>query len=675
MRISLSSIPLLPILIGVVCGTIFDTILPSIFIIATIICAVIAFIAKRNTIAITLLSTTLGWGNASIHNAPLVEPQYIGKDLVFSGTVKSVINKDAIRTLIVEVDEVYDSTTLHIKPIKNCIYIPSLNPVVEKGDRITYMGKLDYLKDQRDLPYEFNLVKHYNRKGIYTSSFVQPENISITGHEDSWIWTLQNFRDEISHIIASLPLSVGCIEFLNATITGDTSMLSEEQRIKYSASGLAHILALSGLHVGIITFFVTFLLYPIDLIRGRKMRYIITLIILWIYAIMTGLSPSVTRAVIMATVFLTAHIFQRHHSPFNSLCLAAIIVLIISPQSLFDIGFQLSFTAVASILLLSKHLNPISRRHRIAYNFVSIMNVSTAAMIGTGIISAFYFHNFPIYFLLANIIASYLLPIIIIGGLFALLLSILGISPLWICSGIEFCYNLIDSLTVFITNLPGAQIDNIYFKGWLLIPYFATLGCLLFALHLKKKMWWILTLCMGSFAVTMGYIAQPQHCTTEYFIPRNSYYTNIIVKDSTNVYLISTAKGGDSIDAINKCNKKYKDYLGQIGLDSITPANKYFETNRIFRQEKMLVIGSDMIKIISDNKDVYESNLKPKYALVCRGYNGNILNVYNIVSPDTIILSKDLHKKRMNRYIDSCIKHDIPHISLNENGFHRIISN
>ena len=673
MRISLSSIPLLPILIGVVCGTIFDTILPSIFIIATIICAVIAFIAKRNIIAIILLATTLGWGNSTIRNAPIINYEYLKKELIFEGTALSIHEKDEIRTIIVEIDEVYDSTVHHIKPIKNCIYIPSLNPVVEKGDRITYMGKLDYLKDQRDLPYEFNLVKHYNRKGIYTSSFVQPENISITGHEDSWIWTLQNFRDEISHIIASLPLSEGCIEFLNATITGDTSMLSEEQRIKYSASGLAHILALSGLHVGIITFFVTFLLYPIDLIRGRKMRYIITLIILWIYAIMTGLSPSVTRAVIMATVFLTAHILQRHHSPFNSLCLAAIIVLIISPQSLFDIGFQLSFTAVASILLLSKHLNPISRRHRIAYNFVSIMSVSTAAMIGTGIISAFYFHNFPIYFLLANIIASYLLPIIIIGGLFALLLSVLGISPLWICSGIEFYYNLIDSLTVFITNLPGAQIDNIYFKGWLLIPYFATLGCILFALHLKKKMWWILTLCMGSFAVTMGYIAQPQHCTTEYFIPRNSYYTDIIVRDSTAMYIISTSRGGDSIDAYNKCIDKYADYIGWHKVNTITRVPANFSAKRLYRKEQIVVAGDDYIYIVDDDNDLCRLGSKPRYALVCRGFKGNILDVKSCIDPDTILLSCDLHKKRHLRYADSCKVHNIPYISLRDTCFHRVI--
>ena len=132
MRISLSSIPLLPILIGVVCGTIFDTILPSIFIIATIICAVIAFIAKRNIIAIILLATTLGWGNSTIRNAPITNYEYLEKELIFEGTALSIQEKDEIRTIVVELDGVKDSSLYHHIPlVKSCLYIPSLNPIIE----------------------------------------------------------------------------------------------------------------------------------------------------------------------------------------------------------------------------------------------------------------------------------------------------------------------------------------------------------------------------------------------------------------------------------------------------------------------------------------------------------------------------------------------------------------
>lgn len=674
MRISLSSIPLLPILIGVVCGTIFDTILPSFFIIATIICAVIAFIAKRNIIAIILLATTLGWGNSTIRNAPIINNEYLEKELIFEGTALSIHEKDEIRTIVVELDGVKDSSLHHHIPlVKSCLYIPSLNPIIEVGDRIAYLGTLELLKDRRDLPYEFDIVRHYNRKGIYTSSFIQPEDIIIVNSNNSWISQLEKYRNNITHLIASLPLSSGSIEFLNATITGDTSMIDNEQRIKYSTSGLAHILALSGLHVGIITLFIAFILYPINIVKGGRLRYSITIILLWLYAIMTGLSPSVTRAVIMATVFLTAHILQRHHSPFNSLCLAAIILLIITPESLYNIGFQLSFIAVASILLFAEPLNPISQRNRILHNITSIACVSMAAMIGTGIISAFYFHNFPVYFLLANIATSYLLPIIIIGGIIAIISMAIGIEPIWICHCIDFLYSIIDWLTTFITSLPGAQIDKIYFNGWIILPYFVAIIALFVSIYKKKWRWSILALCFGIFTIIMGYATQPQHNTTEYFIPRNSYYTNIVMRDTTAMYLISTSKGGDSIDALDKCADKYADYMGWHDVDSITHVPFSFSTTRLYRKDNFVIVGNDVIYIIDNENDIYPINIKPRYALVCRDFKGNVLDIPKTINPDTILLSSDLHKKRHLRYVDSCRIHDIPHISLRDTCFHRVI--
>ncbi|MBR5332669.1 MAG: ComEC/Rec2 family competence protein [Muribaculaceae bacterium] len=674
MRISLSSIPLFPILIGVVCGTIFDAILPSIFIIAIVICAVVAFIAKRNIIAIILLATTLGWGNSTIRNAPVINSEYLEKELIFEGTALSIQEIDEIRTIIVKIDAVKDSSSCkHLPHIKSCLYIPSLNPTIEVGDRISYLGELKYLKDRRDLPYEFDIVRHYNRKGIYTSSFIQPENITIIGYDNSWLFRPEKYRSNITHLIASLPLTSGCIEFLNATITGDTSMIGEEQRIKYSISGLAHILALSGLHVGIITFFIAFILYPINIVKGGSLRYAITIILLWIYAILTGLSPSVTRAVIMATIFLSAHILQRHHSPFNSLCLAAIILLSFTPESLYNIGFQLSFVAVASILLFAERLNPISRRKRILYNIVSIACVSMAAMIGTGIISAFYFHNFPVYFLFANIATSYLLPIIIIGGIIATISIAIGIDPVWLCHCIDFLYNIIDWLTSFITSLPGAQINRIYFNGWIILPYFAAIIALFVSIYKKKWRWSVLALSFGIFTIIMGYATQPRHNSTEYFIPRNSYYTNIIMRDTTAMYLISTSKGGDSIDALNKCVEKYENYIGWHDVDSILRIPTSFSSKRLYRRNNFVVVGNDVIYIIDNEDDLYPINIKPRYALVCRGFKGNVLDIYQIINPDTILLSSDLHKKRHFRYVDSCLVHDIPYISLRNTCFHRVV--
>ena len=225
------------------------------------------------------------------------------------------------------------------------------------------------------------------------------------------------------------------IAFYIATITGDDSFLTDDSREEYSRSGLAHILALSGLHVAIIATVIAALLFPLHLMRQRKLRYIITIVILWIYAIVTGLSPSVTRAVVMTSMFLIALMIERRNSSLNALCFAALVILLFSPMSLYSIGFQLSFCAVASILIFANRMNPISPRHKIAYHFTSLITVSISAMIGTGLISAYYFHTFPVYFLLSNIIVLLILPFVLGGGILLTLLLAFGIDG---ANGITF---------------------------------------------------------------------------------------------------------------------------------------------------------------------------------------------------------------------------------------------
>ena len=292
-------------------------------------------------------------------------------------------------------------------------------------------------------------------------------------------------------------------------------------------------------------------------------------------------------------------------------------------------------------------------------------------MIGTGIIAAFYFHNFPIYFLISNIVATYLLPIIIIGGIIAIIISGLGFDPTFICIITDYAYKIIDWITTSITTLPGASIDTIYFNGWILIPYFGCVACLYLSLKHNRLVWYIITTIFVIFTITISLISREQYPNSEYYIPRNTYYTNIILRDSSSMYIISTAHGGDSIDVVNNCEKKYKDYMGWRNVDTLIYVSNNFKDNNILRNDPFIVIGEDAIAIIDNDNDVMTYNTRPRYALVCNGFKGNIIDVYKTISPDTILLSKDLNKRRINRYIDSCATHKIPFISLREKGFYK----
>ena len=173
----------------------------------------------------------------------------------------------------------------------------------------------------------------------------------------------------------------------------------------------------------------------------------------------------------------------------------------------------------------------------------------------------------------------------------------------------------------------------------------------------------------------MGYLTQSQYPTTEYFIPRNAYYTNIIVRDTTSLYIISTATGGDSIDAFNKCLDKYHDYIGRRNIDSIIHVPNNINAKHLYRKDATIVAGTDLIIIIDNDNDLKYPTHKPKYSLVCRGFKGNILDVNKIINADTILLSRDLNKRRHDKYVDSCQTHNIPYISLRDTCFHKVLIN
>lgn len=226
------------------------------------------------------------------------------------------------------------------------------------------------------------------------------------------------FRDDALGVLAALTL-------------GDKRMLSDEVRATYTDAGVAHALALSGLHVGIIYAMLAFLMQGV--IRKRSIRWLRELVIiavLWLFALLVGMSASVVRAVSMYTLYVLARWISRDSSPIHVLSLAALSMLLVHPLYLFDIGFQLSYMAMLAILWLEPRLEQLFARcslPRIPAYFVSILCMSLAAQIGTFPLSLYHFGTFPTYFLLTNLLVVPLLSLLLPLTLLWWLLTLLGI--------------------------------------------------------------------------------------------------------------------------------------------------------------------------------------------------------------------------------------------------------
>ena len=155
-------------------------------------------------------------------------------------------------------------------------------------------------------------------------------------------------------------------------LLGDKSYMPDETRQIFSNAGIAHILALSGLHVGIIIVLISSILFPLGFFIPRKIIYLITIVFLWIFAFITGMSASVVRASIMATFYLSAKILERQNDSINALLGAITLILIVNPSALYDVGLQLSALTVTSIILFSEKLNFIDRyKHPRLYHIFS----------------------------------------------------------------------------------------------------------------------------------------------------------------------------------------------------------------------------------------------------------------------------------------------------------------
>ena len=269
MKPPLSYIPLLPIVIGFVIGTaIGDFSWPLYLAILPALLSAILFWRGLSLWGISIMAISIGWLNAAVRMPAPIDQSQTANPTQYRAIVNDITESENSRHLTVDIDGVGLCR----------ITTPSLFPIIICGDSIAFTTCLEKPQNRHDLPLEWDIETYMHHKGIVAIAYLQPEKISVNGHSNDLYWKLRQLRDKVTSIIGESNLSGPTIAFYIATITGDDSFLTDDSREQYSRSGLAHILALSGLHVAIIATVIAALLFPLHLMRQRKLRYIITII-------------------------------------------------------------------------------------------------------------------------------------------------------------------------------------------------------------------------------------------------------------------------------------------------------------------------------------------------------------------------------------------------------------
>ena len=296
---------------------------------------------------------------------------------------------------------------------------------------------------------------------VYTGKFKQlksPDNYN-------WVQHAQRLRIRMMDYYRKLGFEGDELALLAALTLGDKGEVSDQLRESYSVAGASHLLAISGMHIGIVCFLISSVLFWMPK-RWRwiyLLRNLIIIICLWSYAYLIGFAPSAVRAVTMLSLLLMAQAFQRQSFTLNTLFATAFFMLLVNPTWLFDIGFQLSFVAVLALLTLQPMLYQLLPTHtKIVRGLWNAITVTLAAQIGTAPLICYYFSRFSTYFLLSGIVLVTLIFIIMYAVAFMLLLAPLPTIQAWIVVVVKWLLSFLNSSTAWIEHLPLSSLDGIY---------------------------------------------------------------------------------------------------------------------------------------------------------------------------------------------------------------------
>lgn len=596
--------PFLRLLIGLVVGILLAQFIDIPiwgFTTVTISAALLLFIWRASVIPVRrftfdwleglvffLLIISVGYGRAYIHQDLIKESHFSHHLATYDSFVFELLQpaepKARSTQLIGKVLAVNDSLKSRETTGKLLIYLkPDSSSALPKfGDQLLIKSKITALKAPTN-PAQFDYSAYQANENIYHSAFVKSDQWTILKPNESIsFWrTIYIARDYLLSTIDTYVKPENEKAVASALLLGYRELLPKEIKDVYAHTGSMHVLAVSGLHVGIVVMLLNHLLRFLKRTsRGRKLHFVLIVSFVWLFALLTGFKPSVARAAVMFT-FLQIGISQKRsidivHITFVS----AFTLLIINPNNLFRAGFQLSYGALLGILFLQRRIyelffiynRPLSKAWKLT-------SVGIAAQIGTLPLSLYYFGFFPLVFFLSNLL-------IILGATAVLGIGIVlfVVSPFEelatvVGTALEWVVWFINRYLQILSNIPNMVIEDIQINGWQVFLLYLLICSVTFSIVMRKKA--VLKFAM---IVLIGFSA----LTSFISIDKNDH-RSFVVYDTANNFCLGLHNGEqsviihdfDSIEENRTFSFNVKPHLAKLGTQSV----EYLSLNEIGTME------------------------------------------------------------------------------------------
>jgi competence protein ComEC len=522
----------------------------------------------------------------------------------------------------------------------------SLHEQLKIDDKLVVTTKFLAINTPKN-PYQFNYNNYLNRHNIYGQITVsmgevfmlKKSNTSLKGLADA-------FRIHVNNKLVENKFKDDELGIINALLFGQRQEISKELIENYSKAGAIHILAVSGLHVGIIMLMVSFLLKPLKRFKnGAIIRLIIIILFLWTFAFIAGMSASVVRAVTMFTALSIGLAIDRKNSVYKNLIISLFFLLLFNPYYLFEVGFQLSYLAVFSIVWLQPMLYKFWKpTYKIIDYFWQLFTVSLAAQIGVLPLSIYYFHQFPGLFFVSNLVIIPVLGFILGFGILVIFLSLCGFLPTSIAALYRDIISTMNTIISWIAEQESFLFQEIYFS---IVLVFTSYLFIVFCFRwIQKHTISRLVYALWSFILLQGVFIYEKHLATvtnELVIFNKSRVSAFAIKKDKKISVYKSANFKEN----NTILKSYKAGNYNSEVEIIDTVNNIYQINT----KKLLIL---------DSLGVYNvHSLQPDYVLLSHSPKINLERLIVELNPKIIIADASNYKSYVERWQQTCLNSNI----------------
>jgi len=534
-----------------------------------------------------------------------------------SGKILIVVNKDSLRSKLVLGDEFVCKTN-----IRKINLPPS--------------------------PYDFNYRNYLKHKQVFGR--IKVENYLKTGKKSNLIWTIRGYRSQVIAKVNQSILSKNTKGLLIAILLGDRDFLSKEIKTSFTNAGVVHLIAISGMHVGVLYFMLLSVLSFLNFYKkGNYIQVVIVLIFLWFFAVFSGLSSSVVRSVTMFSFISLARLHNRKGLLLEPIISSMLLLLIVHPAYLFDVGFQLSYSAVSSIVSFYPLITQkIAFKNKIATYFTDVVIISVAAQLGVLPVVFYYFHQIPLQFLVANFIAVSALPLVIYGGIIVVCKLCISDAFLFIENYYDFFIEKYIAVIAYFSSMDALILKNIT-----LHPFHVFLSFVLLFL-----LWNLLK------AVTYTKIVSFGLCVLLFQFTYIYYQYKVFKKQELIVY-------NDYRNLAITIKNKYRLMVYQHTL-----SKEYFRANKRNNCiDEVKKIENDVfqfkeVNYIVINKNYAYDKIKTRGLILIIDNNPkiNMMRVVSMLKPKKVIVTAKNYQSNVEKWKNTCNNLQVPFYNIATKG-------